>query len=223
LFVIAGKGWFGAAAIAAEISGGAGGSMQLILSTNNQHKLREIQALLEGGPFSPILSMQEAGLFFEVEETGSTFEENALLKAQAVMQASGCAALADDSGLEVDALDGRPGVLSARFAGMHGDDEANNQMLLKQLAAVPYARRTARYRCALALVRPNLPPLVAEGSCEGIVLNQGKGQGGFGYDPLFYMPDQGQTMAELAPKVKNSLSHRYLALVALKNRLAQEP
>ena len=155
---------------------------KIIAASNNKNKLREFEAIL-GGRYR-IVSMREAGIDAEIDETGTTFEENALIKASYVMQATGCAAIADDSGLEVDALGGAPGVYSARYCGRHGDDEANNDLLLANLAGVP-APRTARYVAAIALVRPGMEPVVRRGTCEGEILKERRGNGGFGYDPLF--------------------------------------
>lgn len=195
--------------------------MTLIIASNNAHKVREIGAMA-AGRFERVLTMKEAGLDLDVEETGSTFQENALLKAQAVANAAGQAALADDSGLEVFALGGEPGVYSARYCGWHGDDEANNRKLLERMASVPDGRRAARYVCAVALVRPGLKTLTAWGECPGVILREPRGHGGFGYDPLFYLPELHCTMAELTPEQKNAISHRHHALQALLRLLAAE-
>ena len=195
--------------------------MKLIIASNNTHKIQEIKAILKER-FPEILSMEEAGLFMEIEETGTTFGENALIKARAVAEATGCAALADDSGLMVDALHGEPGVYSARYAGGHGDDEANNDKLLGKMAGMPRLQRGGAYWCAMALVRPGMAELVAEGSCQGQILEKRQGNGGFGYDPLFYLPKLGRSMAELEPGEKNAISHRYRALVKLDELLKQE-
>ncbi len=195
--------------------------MKLIIASNNAHKIREIKAIL-GGRFDQVLSMREAGLEMEIEENGTTFRENALIKAHAVADATGCAALADDSGLSVDALDGAPGVYSARYAGMHGDDEANNDKLLREMQHVPDGQRQGAYHCAMALVRPDGTELVAEGSCAGEILRARQGKGGFGYDPLFFLPAYNCTMAELSPEQKNAMSHRFQALIALEKQLDEE-
>jgi XTP/dITP diphosphohydrolase len=195
--------------------------MKLIIASNNEHKIREIKAILQDR-FREILSMEEAGLLMDIEETGVTFRENALIKARAVAEASGCAALADDSGLMVDALNGAPGVYSARYCGVHGNDEANNDKLLERMAGVPAWRRGAGYWCAMALVRPGMEDRVAEGSCRGRILEQRRGSGGFGYDPLFYLPEFDCTMAQLTPGQKNAISHRYRALVKLEEMLEEE-
>lgn len=184
----------------------------LVLATGNFGKVRELRALL--GDRFDVRSMREMGAEMDVEEDGETFEENALIKAEALMRKTGCAALADDSGLIVDALGGRPGVHSARYAGVHGDDEANNQLLLKELENVPEPR-TARYAAAVALCRPGREPLVTFGACEGEILRAYRGDGGFGYDPLFLSHDLGVTLAEASPREKNAISHRARAVEAL--------
>lgn len=192
--------------------------VRLIVASNNENKLREFSAIL-GARFD-IVSMREAGMDADIEESGATFEENALIKARCVMDASGCAAIADDSGLEVDALGGAPGVYSARYCGRHGDDEANNELLLRNLADVP-APRTARYVAAIALVRPGHAPIVRRGTCDGEILTARQGEGGFGYDPLF-LCETGETFAQIAPQVKNAISHRRRGIEAVLAALEQE-
>ena len=169
----------------------------LVLATGNFGKVKELRAML-GGRFD-VRSMREMGAEMDVEETGETFEENALIKAEALMRATAARRWQDDSGLMVDALGGRPGVYSARYCGVHGDDEANNQLLLKELENVPEPR-TARYAAAVALCRPGLEPLVTYGTCEGEILREYRGEGGFGYDPLFFSDDLQMTLAEAAPE-----------------------
>ena len=191
---------------------------KLIAASNNKNKLREFEAIL-GGRYR-IVSMREAGIDAEIDETGTTFEENALIKASYVMQATGCAAIADDSGLEVDALGGAPGVYSARYCGRHGDDEANNDLLLANLAGVP-APRTARYVAAIALVRPGMEPVVRRGTCEGEILKERRGNGGFGYDPLF-LCEAGETFAEISMEKKNEISHRRRGIEAVLRALDEE-
>lgn len=191
---------------------------KLIAASNNKNKLREFEAIL-GGRYR-IVSMREAGIDAEIDETGTTFEENALIKANYVMQATGCAAIADDSGLEVDALGGAPGVYSARYCGRHGDDEANNDLLLANLAGVP-APRTARYVAAIALVRPGKEPVVRRGACEGEILKERRGNGGFGYDPLF-LCETGETFAEISMEKKNEISHRRRGIEAVLRALDEE-
>ena len=190
---------------------------RLVVASGNAHKLLELKALL-GGRFE-IVSMADAGFSGDIEETGSTFAENARLKAEAVSNQLGTAALADDSGLIVDALDGAPGVYSARYAGVHGDDQANNRLLLERLLDVP-APRTARFACAIALARPGRPTLVAEGFAEGEIAFDVRGTEGFGYDPLFLY--QGVRFSEMRLEEKNRISHRANALKAFMALLAQE-
>ena len=192
--------------------------MKLILASNNAHKLEEIRAIL--GPwFEEIQSLREAGIDHETVEDGKTFMENAIKKAREIAELSGCCALADDSGLCVDALDGAPGLYSARFSGVHGDDEANNDLLLKKLEGVPDAERGAHYTCAVALVYPDGKTLTAEGYLYGVIGHERRGTGGFGYDPLFFLPDYGCTTAQLPPGGKNTISHRAKALHALEKQL----
>lgn len=193
---------------------------RLVLASNNFGKLRELKAIL--GDRFDVVSMREMGIQVDVEENGETFEENALIKAETLMKMTGCATLADDSGLCVDALNGRPGVHSARYCGVHGDDEANNQLLLKELDAVEDARRTAHYGAAVALCRPGHTPMTAYGACGGRILREYRGEGGFGYDPLFYSDDLGMTFAESDAEAKNAVSHRARAIRALLEKLEAE-
>lgn len=196
--------------------------MKVVLASNNPGKLRELDAVLR--PLDWELVAQGALGVEEVEETGDTFEANALLKARHAAACTGRAALADDSGIEVDALDGRPGVYSARYAGPQCDDEANNRLLLQELDGVPEDRRGARYRCVIALVRAaeDPDPLIARGDWAGRILDAPRGRNGFGYDPLFYVPTRDCASAELAPDVKNAISHRGAALRALVERLRDD-
>ncbi|MHB1315306.1 MAG: XTP/dITP diphosphatase [Christensenellales bacterium] len=196
--------------------------MQLIIASSNKGKINEIKEIL-GGYFGEILSMNEAGLSMAIEETGATFMENAILKAKAVYEATGKCALADDSGLAVDALCGAPGVYSARYSGENATDEKNNQKLLKALSDVPAGERTASFQCCLALVRTDPCQLItAEGECRGEIGFEPKGENGFGYDPLFYVPAFGKTFGELDGKTKNMISHRSKALAQLKELLDEE-
>jgi len=185
----------------------------LVVATRNRGKLAELRRLLAGEPVE-LKAVDELTGVPEVEEDGATFEANARKKALEVARATGLPALADDSGLEVDALDGAPGVLSARYAGEPCDDGANNRKLLAALAGLPAARRTARFRCALVFVDGDGTRLSADGSCEGHIGEAPRGAGGFGYDPLFLVDGdaRGRTMAELAPDEKNRISHRARAL-----------
>ena len=158
-----------------------------------------------------ILSMKEAGVDMKVEEDGMTFEENALLKAE-YCAIPGYYSFADDSGLEVDALDGRPGVFSARYAGEPCNDQNNNDLLLSELADVPAERRTGRYVSVIACVTPSGERYIARGTCEGVLLFEPRGNGGFGYDPLFYVPELAKTFAEVTPEEKDAVSHRGRAI-----------
>jgi len=191
---------------------------RLIVASNNKNKLKEFDAIL-GGLYH-VVSMRDAGIDADIEEDGTTFEENAMIKAQYVMDATGSAAIADDSGLEVDALSGAPGVYSARYCGCHGDDEANNDLLLENLKDVP-APRTGRYVAAIALVRPGKSPIVRRGTCDGEILFERRGQGGFGYDPLF-LCETGETFAEVSMETKNAISHRKRGIVAVLKALEEE-
>ena len=193
--------------------------MKLIIASNNNHKLIEIKAIL-GGLFEEILSMREAGIEHETIEDGSSFMENAVKKAKEIAELSGCCALADDSGICVDALDGAPGIYSARFCGHHGDDEANNRLLLEKLEG--RGDRGAHYTCAIALVYPDGRQVCAEGYMYGQIGYEEKGENGFGYDPLFFLPEYGCTAAQLSPEQKNQISHRASALHALLAQLRME-
>lgn len=194
--------------------------MKLLIASNNAHKIREIKEIL-GGVFDEILSLREAGVSADPEETGETFEENARIKAECILALTGCAALADDSGLAVDALGGAPGVHSARYCGRHGDDDANNALLIRNLSGVP-APRTARFVSAVALARPGRPTLICTGTCEGTVGFEPHGDNGFGYDPYFTPLGMDKTFAELPAEVKNRMSHRAHALEALRRALEEE-
>ena len=192
---------------------------KIVVASRNTGKIREIRSVLEPLGFE-VLSSEDFPEIGEIEETGETFTENAMIKAQYVGEKTGLPALADDSGLEVDYLNGRPGIFSARYSGENASDEENNQKLLEELSGVPYAERTARYVCALAIFRPDSRTFVnVEGICEGIILEDYRGNGGFGYDPLFLYPDIEKTFAEIPLEIKNKLSHRGKALDALKKVL----
>ena len=190
--------------------------MKLIIASNNAHKLVEIRAIL-GDRFDEILSLREALIEHETVEDGRSFMENARKKAREIMELSGCCALADDSGLCVDALGGAPGIYSARYAGEHGNDAANRQKLLRELEGVE--NRGAHFSCAMALRRPDGSCVEAEGYVFGEIAHAEAGENGFGYDPLFYLPERGCTMAQLEPEEKNAISHRYNALQALLKKL----
>ena len=190
--------------------------MKLIIASGNPGKLREIRAIL-GGKFEEILSMKEAGIDHETVEDGETFLQNAQKKAREIAEISGCAALADDSGLCVDALGGAPGVYSARFCGRHGDDEANNRLLVEKLRGK--SDRRAHYACAVSLAFPDGRELHAEGTLSGTIADTPSGTGGFGYDPYFFLPAYGCTAASLPAEEKNRISHRAEALKALLKQL----
>ena len=184
---------------------------RLLVATHNPGKFREYCQLLKGLPLE-ILSLDYAHIDLQVEETGRTFPQNALLKAQGYAQASGMLTLADDSGLEVDALGGEPGVRSSRYAGPDATDSQRNRFLLDRLADVAPGDRTARFRCSIAIVAPDGRSWVVEGSLEGVIARHPAGEGGFGYDPIFFLPQMGITAAQLAPQQKNRISHRARAL-----------
>lgn len=192
---------------------------KIVLATANPGKLRELQAVLAGLDFEIV--PQSAFGVPEAEETGLTFIENALLKARNAALYTGLPALADDSGLAVDALGGVPGIYSARYAGAGAGDRANIGKLLAELEGVPAERRTARFVCVLALLHhPADPtPLICQGSWEGTILTEPRGEGGFGYDPIFFAPGEQRTAAELEPAVKNQISHRGQALMLLRRYL----
>jgi len=180
---------------------------KLLLATNNKGKVREYKSLLRGIPHQIVTPADEC-IAAEVEETGSSFEENAGLKAAALAAASGLLTLADDSGLEVDALGGEPGVLSARYAGEGASDADRINYLLEKLKGVPEKERNARFRCVIAIASPEGNIQTCSGECRGVIAAKPGGNNGFGYDPVFYVPELGKTMAELPPEEKNKVSHR---------------
>ena len=180
---------------------------ELVLASGNKGKIAEFQRLLEELDIQ-VHSMKEYPEIGEIVEDGSTFAENALIKARTVCKAAGKPALADDSGLMVDALDGAPGIYSARFAGEQHNDDDNNAKLLQLMEPVANDNRTAQFFCAIAIVLPDGREYIVEGTCPGIILRELKGQGGFGYDPLFYVPELDKTFAELTMEEKNRISHR---------------
>ncbi|MGD8349223.1 MAG: RdgB/HAM1 family non-canonical purine NTP pyrophosphatase [Gammaproteobacteria bacterium] len=193
----------------------------LVLASGNPGKLRELAAML--ADFGYRLRAQSEFGVEPVPETGTTFVENAIIKARHAAAETGLPALADDSGIEVDALDGAPGVYSARFAGEDAGDDANNALLVEKLRDVPVERRGARYRAVIVLMRhaADPSPLICEGSWEGVIQLEPRGEGGFGYDPYFYLPDRGCTSAELSAEEKNRLSHRGQATAELRRRLGE--
>ena len=191
---------------------------KIIIATGNKGKAKEFETL-----FSPlgykVLTLHDLEGATDVEETGTTFEENAVLKAEALCEQFNTMVIADDSGLMIDALDGRPGVYSARYAGEQKNDDANIDKVLEELKDVPEENRTARFYCALAVAVPGEETMTVSGTVEGRIANGRQGENGFGYDPVFYVPDLGKMMAELKPEEKNAISHRANALKKLKELL----
>jgi len=187
---------------------------KIILASNNKGKIREFNAMLEG--VYEVVSMSDMNVE-EVPEIGLTFVENALIKARNASEQSGLPALADDSGIVVDALNGAPGIYSARFTGEHGDDEANTQKVLRDMSQIPDGHRSARFWCAIVFVEhANDPtPIIIQRGWEGEILREKAGKNGFGYDPIFYVPTHSKASAELSPEIKNTISHRGKALQAL--------
>ena len=192
--------------------------MELILASRNQKKIKEMETILATHfPGVRILSLDDVGFEGDIEENGTTYEENALIKARTAAEAGNYQypAIADDSGLSVDALNGAPGVYSARYAGGHGDDAANNALLLKNLSHLPVSERTARFVCCIALVYPDGREMTVRGETEGIIIDEARGNGGFGYDPYFYYQPFGKTFSELTAEEKNAISHRGKAIAKL--------
>ena len=188
--------------------------MKIVFASGNEHKVREVRDILRAFPSTAdleILSLKDIGYTAEIEENGDTFAANALIKARAVAE-KGYICIADDSGLEVDALGGAPGIYSARYTGVHGTDEDNNALLLKNLEKVPDEERTAHYTCAIACVCPDGEEFTVMGYCEGWIIREPKGNGGFGYDPYFYVKEYDKTLAEVTPEEKHAISHRGKAL-----------
>ena len=194
----------------------------VVVATGNAHKVTEIEAIL--APVMPgvrFFALGELGGFPEPVENGQTFTENAIIKAEAACAETGLPAVADDSGLVVDALSGEPGIMSARWAGVHGDDARNNAKLMREMEGVSDEGRTARFHSSVVLVRPDGSVITGEGDCEGTIGHEPRGEHGFGYDPLFWPADTpGRTMAELEPEEKNAVSHRFHALQELARQLA---
>ena len=198
--------------------------LKIVMATGNQGKLREMRELLFDLPVE-ILSLRDFPEIPEPVEDGETFEANSLLKARYYREQTGCAAMADDSGLEVEALEGAPGVYSARFCGHHGDDEANNEKLISELKDRGLTESRAAYRCVLAFAGLDGTELTASGSCEGVVKEPRRGENGFGYDPYFYVVEKqfaGRTMAELTLEEKGTISHRARAMEVLKELLKEQ-
>lgn len=194
---------------------------RMIFATGNENKMKEIREILGALPLE-ILSMKEAGVSADIVEDGKTFEENALIKARAICKLAGEMVLADDSGLEIDYLNKEPGIYSARYMGEDTSYHIKNKSLIDRLEGVPDEKRTARFVCAIAAVFPDGKELVVRGTVEGIIGYEEKGENGFGYDPIFYLPERGCTTAELPPEEKNSISHRGNALRLMKDLLEKE-
>ncbi|MFQ6091996.1 MAG: XTP/dITP diphosphatase [bacterium] len=194
--------------------------MKLVVATRNRGKIREIKSILHDLGLQ-ILSCLDFPELPQVVEDGESFRENAIKKAETVCKYALLPSLADDSGLEVDALGGRPGVLSSRFAGPECSDEKNMAKLLKLMRDVPQSRRQARFRCVVALALPGEAPQTVEGRCDGIISSEPRGRTGFGYDPIFVVPEYGKTFAELGEGVKNRISHRARALFSAKKLLVE--
>ncbi len=180
---------------------------RLLIATNNEGKLAEYEALLDGCGWE-IVSPADVGLDLSVEETGDDYATNASIKARAFANASGLLTLGDDSGLEVNALGGRPGPLSARYAGPKQTDEEGVELVLAEMKEVPAEEREAHFRCVIALAEPKGELRIVEGECRGLITSSPRGSNGFGYDPIFYLPELGKTMAELTFDEKNEISHR---------------
>lgn len=196
--------------------------MKIVLASNNAHKLEELRAILcELG--LDVVPQKELGIFIEPVEDGSTFEENSYIKAKTIQDACGLATIADDSGLMVDALDGAPGILSARFGGERcKTDRDRLEYLLSRMESVEEPRRSAKFVSVITMLLPDGKKIVARGECPGRILRQAEGANGFGYDPVFFVPEKGCTFAQLSAEEKNAISHRARALTALREMLLKE-
>ncbi len=192
--------------------------MDIIIATHNKNKVLEMEKALSSIINGKVMTAEEAGFFDDVEENGSTFEENALIKARSV-KADGCISIADDSGLCCNALNGAPGIYSARYAGEPTDNAKNNEKLLKELEK--YSDRSAYFVCAIACVMPDGTEFTVRGEANGVIIDELKGNGGFGYDPLFFVPELNKTFAELTREEKHEISHRGNALRLLKEELSK--
>lgn len=188
----------------------------IILASNNKDKVKEVKEILKG---YDIISMKEAGIDVDIEENGTTFEENALIKARAIMKLTGQITMADDSGLEIDYLNKAPGVYSARFMGHDTSYDIKNKALIQKLEGVKGIDRSGRFVCAIAVCFPDGREIVKRGTMEGLIAEEIKGDNGFGYDPIVYLPEYGRTSGELAPEEKNKISHRGKALALIKEEL----
>ena len=188
----------------------------IISASNNKDKVKEVKEILKG---YDIISMKEAGIDVDIEENGTTFEENALIKARAIMKLTGQITMADDSGLEIDYLNKAPGVYSARFMGHDTSYDIKNKALIQKLEGVKGSDRSGRFVCAIAVCFPDGREIVKRGTMEGLIAEEIKGDNGFGYDPIVYLPEYGRTSGELAPEEKNKISHRGKALALIKEEL----
>ena len=195
--------------------------IKIIFATGNQGKMREIQQIMADVD-AEIVSMKEAGIFIDIEENGTTFEENALIKARAIAKEANAVVLADDSGLEIDYLDKAPGVLSARYLGEDTPYSVKNQHILDLLKDVEGEKRSARFVCSIAAVLPDGREFTTYATIEGEIATKSAGENGFGYDPIFFVPEFGKTTAELSPEEKNKISHRGKALTMMKEILKNE-
>lgn len=196
--------------------------MKIIMATGNENKVREIREMLEGTDIE-VLSLKDAKIDADIDENGSSFEENAAIKAEAIRDLTGQMVMADDSGLEIDAFGGEPGIHSSRFMGEDTSYDIKNNAILEKLKDVPEEERTARFVCAVAIAYPDKPTSIFRGTFEGRIAHEIKGENGFGYDPIFYVPEKGCTSAELAPGVKNAMSHRGKALkLAVKELISKD-
>ncbi len=193
---------------------------RIIFATGNVGKMAEIKEILADLEI-PVLSMKEAGITADILENGKSFEENADIKAKAIMELTGDVVLADDSGLEIDYLNGEPGIYSARYMGEDTSYKIKNQSLIERLEGVPDEKRTARFVCAISAALPDGRILRSRGTIEGIIGYEERGENGFGYDPIFYLPEYQRTTAELSPEMKNELSHRGKALRIMKEKLRE--
>lgn len=193
---------------------------RLIIASNNQGKIREFKRMI-GSYFDEVLSLKDAGIKADVVEDGTTFYENARKKALEISLLTDAYVMSDDSGLSVDCLDGAPGVYSARFSGEGATDEKNNALLIEKVSAFPEDKRTARYICDLVLAKEGKELLHCEGKCDGVIILEPRGENGFGYDPYFFYPPLGRTFAEIDMDLKNTLSHRGLALIELEKMIGE--
>ena len=193
---------------------------KILLATNNKAKVREYARLLQSIPYQ-VVSLEDVNISEQVEETGTSFEENAILKAKRYAELSGLTTIADDSGLEVDALCGEPGVRSARYAGKGASDKERIDFLLNKIVDVPWEKRHAQFRCVIAIAYPDGKVQICQGQCRGILTLKPLGDKGFGYDPIFYLPDLHKTMAELSMSEKNAISHRGKAAEEARKALQQ--